>query len=43
MKPGEIIPSDQPVVLNAEAEPITIKVANTGDRTRAGWQSLPLL
>ncbi len=32
MKPGEIIPSDQPVVLNAEAEPITIKVANTGDR-----------
>ena len=32
MKPGEIIPADGEIVLNAGAETLTLKVANTGDR-----------
>jgi urease subunit beta len=30
--PGEIIPGDRPVVLNADRPSITLVVANTGDR-----------
>ena len=32
MIPGEIFPSQNPVVLNAAAQSITLRVANTGDR-----------
>ena len=32
MKPGEIIPADGEIVLNAGAETLPLKVANTGDR-----------
>ncbi|KEJ90137.1 urease subunit beta [Sulfitobacter donghicola] len=32
MKPGEIIPAAGELVLNAQAEAITLMVANTGDR-----------
>lgn len=32
MIPGELFPADGEVTLNAGAEPITLMVANTGDR-----------
>ncbi|HUO23259.1 MAG TPA: urease subunit beta [Caulobacteraceae bacterium] len=32
MIPGEIIPADGEIVLNAEAEVVTLEVANAGDR-----------
>lgn len=32
MIPGEILPSDGEITLNADAKPITLQVANTGDR-----------
>lgn len=32
MIPGEIIPQDGEITLNADATPITLSVANTGDR-----------
>lgn len=32
MIPGEILPQDGEITLNAAAEPITLSVANTGDR-----------
>ncbi len=32
MKPGEVIVGNEPIILNAELEPITFCVANTGDR-----------
>jgi urease beta subunit len=33
MKPGEVIPADgPPLVLNATRTPVTLTVANTGDR-----------
>jgi urease subunit beta len=32
MVPGEIIPAEGEITLNAAAEAVTLKVANTGDR-----------
>lgn len=32
MIPGEIIPREGDIVLNADAAPVTLSVANTGDR-----------
>lgn len=32
MKPGEILTAEGEIVLNAEAQTITLKVANSGDR-----------
>lgn len=32
MIPGEIIPADGDIILNADATPTTLTVANTGDR-----------
>lgn len=32
MIPGEIIPADGNILLNQDAETVTLKVANTGDR-----------
>ena len=32
MKPGEIIPQEGSITLNADSEAITIQVANAGDR-----------
>lgn len=32
MRPGEILTAEGDIVLNAERETITLKVANTGDR-----------
>jgi urease subunit beta len=32
MIPGEIFPADGDIILNAGAEPLTLLVANTGDR-----------
>ena len=32
MIPGEIIPAEGDITLNADREPITLKVSNTGDR-----------
>ena len=32
MRPGEILPAEGVITLNAGAEAITLKVANTGDR-----------
>ncbi|MEH6475289.1 MAG: urease subunit beta [Sneathiella sp.] len=32
MRPGEVIPADGEIELNAGAEKITLQVANTGDR-----------
>ena len=32
MVPGEVIPKDGEIVLNAGAESVTLEVANTGDR-----------
>ncbi len=32
MKPGEVIVADGEITLNADAEAITLEVANTGDR-----------
>ena len=32
MIPGEIIPASGDIVLNADAQPVTVLVANTGDR-----------
>ncbi len=32
MIPGEIFPADEPIILNADREPRTLVVANSGDR-----------